>query len=455
MHSLGMFLLRGVNQTGMNKISNLLKEKSFGNMIWLMSDSILRLGMGFIVSVWLARYMGPSAFGVFNYAYAMIVIYSAVASLGMNGVVVRELIKGNADTRTILGTSFFLQVMGSLLSTSLVVLTVLILRPKDYDLLIILLCMLPSVLLRSSDIVKYWFESIISSKYTVLAQNVAFFISSLIKVLIIICKGSYLLIAATVSIEAFIVAMLLFYFYVYKKNVLNWRVNFTEAKRLLSISWPLILSGLALMLYMRIDQIMIGNMIDDASVGIYSVAVKMVEIWYFVPIAIVSSLFPKIIKAKDEGNEDNYNKKLQFLYDLLVVISVCIAIVVTIFSDWIISFCYGPHYHEASYLIKIYAWVSVFYFLSSASGRWYINEGLQKYALNRNILGLAIAIVLNYFLIPSYGAAGSVYATLIAYSCAGYFFDFLSKKTRIAFYQKSKSLWVPGALLRIKKNFQG
>ncbi|HEC0404221.1 TPA: oligosaccharide flippase family protein, partial [Klebsiella aerogenes] len=159
----------------MNKISNLLKEKSFGNMIWLMSDSILRLGMGFIVSVWLARYMGPSAFGVFNYAYAMIVIYSAVASLGMNGVVVRELIKGNADTRTILGTSFFLQVMGSLLSTSLVVLTVLMLRPKDYDLLIILLCMLPSVLLRSSDIVKYWFESIISSKYTVLAQNVAFF----------------------------------------------------------------------------------------------------------------------------------------------------------------------------------------------------------------------------------------------------------------------------------------
>ncbi|HBV4569963.1 TPA: flippase, partial [Klebsiella aerogenes] len=294
----------------MNKISNLLKEKSFGNMIWLMSDSILRLGMGFIVSVWLARYMGPSAFGVFNYAYAMIVIYSAVASLGMNGVVVRELIKGNADTRTILGTSFFLQVMGSLLSTSLVVLTVLMLRPKDYDLLIILLCMLPSVLLRSSDIVKYWFESIISSKYTVLAQNFAFFISSLIKVLIIICKGSYLLIAATVSIEAFIVAMLLFYFYVYKKNALNWKVNFTEAKRLLSISWPLILSGLALMLYMRIDQIMIGNMIDDASVGIYSVAVKMVEIWYFVPIAIVSSLFPKIIKAKDEDNEDNYNKKL-------------------------------------------------------------------------------------------------------------------------------------------------
>ncbi|WP_411195517.1 flippase [Raoultella planticola] len=439
----------------MKKISVLLKEKSFGNMIWLMSDSILRLGLGFVVSVWLARYMGPTAFGSFNYAYAMIVIYSAVASLGMNGVVVRELIKGNGNAATILGTSFFLQVIGSLFSTSLVILTVLILRPKDYDLLIVLLCMLPSVLLRSSDIIKYWFESIIASKYTVLAQNIAFFISSLIKLSIIICKGSYLLIAATVSIEALIVSILLFYFYVYKRNSLRWKVNFCEAKRLLSISWPLILSGLALMLYMRIDQIMIGNMINDSAVGIYSVAVKMVEIWYFVPIAIVSSLFPRIIKAKDEEDEVSYHSKLQFLYDILVVISVCIAIVVTFFSDFIISFCYGPHYNEASYLIKIYAWVSVFYFLSSASGRWYINEGLQKYALNRNILGLFIGVVLNYYLIPIYGAAGSVYATLIAYSCAGYFFDFLSKKTRIAFYQKSKSLWIPGALFRIKNNFQG
>lgn len=446
---------RGINQTVMKNISGLLKEKSFGNMIWLMSDSILRLGMGFVVSVWLARYMGPSAFGAFNYAYAMIVIYSAVASLGMNGVVVRELIKGNVDTSTILGTSFFLQVVGSLLATSLVVLTILILRPKDYDLLIVLLCMLPSVLLRSSDIIKYWFESIIASKYTVLAQNFAFFISSFIKILIILFKGSYLLIAVTVSIEALIVTVLLFYFYLYKKNSLNWKVSFVEAKRLLSISWPLILSGLALMLYMRIDQIMIGNMIGDAAVGIYSVAVKMVEIWYFVPVAIVSSIFPKIIKAKEEEDEASYNKRLQFLYDILVVISFCLAISVTIFSDWVINFCYGSHYSEASYLIKIYSWVSVFYFLSSASGRWYINEGLQKYALNRNVLGLIIGVILNYILIPIYGAAGSVYATLIAYSCAGYFFDFLSKKTRIAFYQKSKSLWIPGAFMRIKKSFQG
>lgn len=437
----------------MKKLSRLVKNSSMSNIVWLMSDSIVRLGLGFIVSIWLARYLGPSDFGMFNYAYAMIAIYSAVASLGMNGVVVRELVKGDVNPHTIMGTSFALQIIGSLFACLLVVITVLILRPNDWNIMLVVLYMLPSVLLRSSDVVKYWFESIVASKYTVWAQNVSFFISSLLKLLVIYYGGTYLEIAATVTIEALLVAILLFFFYK-KNNDFKWNVNLLEAKRLFSISWPLVLSGVALMLYMRIDQIMIGNMIDDAAVGVYSVAVKMVEIWYFIPIAIVSTLFPKIIKVK-YLNEVEYNERLQVLYDILVYISVFLALGVTLFSDIVIGILFDHQYDEASKLIKLYAWVSVFYFLSSASGRWYINEGLQKFALNRNLLGLIIGVILNYILIPLYGAIGSVYATLIAYSCAGYFFDALSKRTRVAFYQKTKSFWLPGSFVRIKKHFLG
>lgn len=437
----------------MKKNSLLLKEKSIINIIWLMSDSIIRLGMGLIVSVWLARFLGPNEFGMFNYAYAMIAIYAAVASLGMNGVVVRELVKGDVDNSTIMGTSFSLQIFGGILASLLVVITVMVLRPDEWNLMLAVLFMLPSVMLRSSDIIKYWFESTVSAKYTVIAQNIAFFISSFAKVMIMYWNGSYLSIAATVTLEALLLCILLFWFYA-KKHSLSWHFDFQEAKRLLSISWPLVLSGVALMLYMRIDQIMIGNIIGDAAVGIYSVAVKMIEVWYFVPVAIVSSLFPKIIKAKTLDEQD-YHNKLQFLYDILVIIGYGLAIVMTFASDFIINYLYGPHYAEASILIKLYAWVSIFYFLSSASGRWYINEGLQKYALNRNILGLIMGVALNYLLIPIYGAKGSVYATLVAYGCAGYLFDALSSKTRIAFYQKSKSLWLPGALLRVKKSILG
>ncbi|VTN10245.1 colanic acid exporter [Raoultella terrigena] len=202
------------------------------------------------------------------------------------------------------------------------------------------------------------------------------------------------------------------------------------------------------MLYMRIDQIMIGNIIGDTAVGIYSVAVKMVEVWYFIPVAIVSSLFPKIIKIREHSKE-SYDQRLQFLYDILVIIGVTLALTITFVSDYIISLLYEHHYFAASRIIKLYAWVSIFYFLSSASGRWYINEGLQKYALTRNLAGLVIGVILNYILIPKYGAEGSVYATLIAFGCAGYLFDALSKKTRYAFIQKTKSLWLPGNILRL------
>ncbi|MDK7651739.1 flippase [Raoultella ornithinolytica] len=437
----------------MGKLGDTIKHKSFINIIWLSADSLIRMGLGFLVSVWLARYLGPENFGTYNYCLAIITIYVSVASLGMNGVVVREIIKNEMSTSIVMGTSVVLQILGSLFASIFVIATVSILRPNEWGVFLAALVMIPSVLFRSSDIFKYWFESKVNSKFTVFSQNIAFFISSATKILIIYLDGSYIYICATVSLEAFIVSILLLFFYKKHGYENKWKYNFIEAKRLLSLSWPLILSGVAFMLYMRIDQIMIGNMIGDAAVGIYSVAVKMVEVWYFFPVAIVSSLFPKIIKLR-EVDINEYNKRLQFLYDLLVVLSVSIAVAVTFLSDYIIGFFYTQQYMEASNLIKIYSWVSVFYFLSSASGRWYINEGLQKYALNRNIIGLIMAIVLNYFLIPIYGALGSVYATLVAYACAGYFFDVLSSRTRTAFYQKTKALWVPGSFIRLVKSFR-
>lgn len=438
----------------MGLFSRFSKNKSILNMLWLSGDSIIRMGLGFLVSVWLARYMGPDQFGIFNYALAMIAIYTAVASLGMNGVVVRELVRTPDQASVIMGSSFVLQIVGSILASLLVIASTMILRPNEWSVILIVLVMVPSVLLRSTDIIKYWFESVISAKYTVIAQNIAFVTSSALKIGTILLGGSYVIIAVTVTVEALIVALLLIYLYRRKKINIVWQFDFSTAKKLLSQSWPLILSGLALMLYMRVDQIMIGNMVDNAAVGIYSVAVKMVEVWYFFPVAIVSSLFPKIIKEK-EISEERYNERMQFLYDIMVVAGVGLAIVVTILSDYIISLFYGSQYAEASRLIKIYAWVSIFYFLSSASGRWYINEGLQVYALTRNIMGLAIAISLNFILIPKFGSEGAAFATLVAYFFASYLFDFFNHKTRASFLQKSKSLWVFGAILRIRKAIKG
>lgn len=433
--------------------SKIKRSRPFLNMLWLSGDSLIRLGFGFLISVWIARYLGPHYFGVYNYAFSMIAIYASIASLGMNGVVVKELVKHSDKTDVIMGTSFYLQVMGSFFACIFAFLTTFFLRQGDWDILSVVLVMLPSVLLRSSDIVKYWFESTIESKYTVIAQNVAFFLSAVLKISFIWFKLSVLYISATVTFEALFLCIILFRIYTRKVHNKKWRWSSSEAKYLLSESWPLILSGVALMLYMRIDQIMIGNMINDSAVGVYSVAVKMAEVWYFIPAAVVSSLFPKIIKEK-YLSESNYNKRMQFLYDVLIVISVMVAVIVTISSDLIISFFFGDKYLEASSVIKVYVWGSVFYFLSSASGRWYINEGLQFYALSRNIVGLVLAVLLNYLFIPRYGLIGSAYATIIAFSFVAYFFDAFHPRTRIAFIQKTKSLFIPGSVIRIKNTLK-
>ncbi|HHQ6589413.1 TPA: flippase [Serratia fonticola] len=438
----------------MSLYSRFLGDKSLINMLWLSGDSIFRMGLGFIVTVWLARYLGPETFGLFNYALAIIAIYSSVASLGMNGVVVRELIKEPDNSGKIMGTSFILQLIGSFTATIFVILTIIMLRPNEPNILSIVLVMSPSILLRSTDVIKYWFESTISAKNTVIAQNVAFIISSLAKIIAMFCGLSYIVLAITVTLEAMVVALMLVLLYKRKKIKVQWVFDYPTLKKLFKQSWPLVLSGLALMLYMRVDQIMIGNLINNAAVGVYSVAVKMIEVWYFFPIAIVSSLFPKIIKEKSIS-EERYNERMQFLYDIMVVLGVSLAFFATFLSDFIIGFFYGIEYQEAATLIKIYSWVSVFYFLSSASGRWYINEGLQMYAFSRNLFGLIICVLLNFILIPLYGTKGSALSTLIAYCCAAYLFDAFNHRTRISFMQKTRSLWLPGALLRIRKNITG
>ncbi|MGO1172591.1 MAG: oligosaccharide flippase family protein, partial [Serratia liquefaciens] len=223
----------------MGLFSRFSKNKSILNMLWLSGDSIIRMGLGFLVSVWLARYMGPDQFGIFNYGLAMIAIYTAVASLGMNGVVVRELVRAPDQASVIMGSSFVLQIVGSILASLLVIASTMILRPNEWSVLLIVLVMVPSVLLRSTDIIKYWFESVISAKYTVIAQNIAFVTSSALKIGTILLGGSYVIIAVTVTVEALIVALLLIYLYRRKKINIVWQFDFSIAKKLLSQSWPL------------------------------------------------------------------------------------------------------------------------------------------------------------------------------------------------------------------------
>jgi PST family polysaccharide transporter len=415
-------------------------RKILSNTGWLFADNIIRLGVGLIVSVWIARYLGPEQFGLFSYAMAFVAIFGAIASLGLNGIVVRDLVRQPETANATLGTAFVLQLIGGLLAFCLAVISIGYVRPND-ALAKLMVAVLGFVMVfKSGDVVKYWFESRVNSKYAAWVENFAFLIFAGVKIVLVLCKVSLIAFAWVVLTEAALVFVALLSMYAWRGGHLScWQVKIKQAKTLLNDSWPLILSGLAIMIYMRIDQLMLGEMLGDEAVGIYSVAVRISEVWYFIPMVIVASVFPAIIAAKKES-EALYYQRLQKLYDFMVVLALLVAVPMTLLSDWIVTLLFGHAYQLAGQVLAIHAWTGMFVFLGVASGKWFLIENMQKNAFYRTTAGLLANICANFFLIPLYGAIGAAIGTLVSQIVAAYLFDAVQKKTRRSFILKTSSL---------------
>jgi O-antigen/teichoic acid export membrane protein len=218
---------------------------------------------------------------------------------------------------------------------------------------------------------------------------------------------------------------------------------------LLKDSWPLILSGVVISVYMKIDQVMIKEMMNNEAVGQYSAALRLSEVWYFIPMVIANSLFPAIINAKNQS-EKLYYDRLQKLYDFMTWMAIFIALPMTFLSDWLINLLFGEEYHQAGNVLMIHIWASVFVFLGVASSKWFISENLQKYSFYRTLTGAIINILLNYIMIPLYGILGAAMATLISQSIASYFFNITNKKLRYTFLLQTNAILLPLRKLGVK-----
>lgn len=419
-------------------------QKALTNTSWLFADKFLRMGVGLIVGVWVARYLGPDQFGLLNYAMAMVALFGTVASLGLNGIVVRDLVKESETANETLGTAFLLQAIGGLFAFSLAIVAISLARPHDDSAKLIVAVLGFVMVFKSTEVVKYWFESQVKSKYVVWVENSIFLILAVIKVVLILIEAPLMAFVWAAFSEGALVSVGLLGVYGWQGGVLSaWHIRYSRAKALLKDSWPLILSGLAVMVYMRVDQIMLGQMLGDEAVGIYSAAVRISEMWYFIPVVIVASVFPSIIEAKKQS-EVVYYKRLQKLYDLMVLLALAVAIPMTFFSDWLIALLFGIDYVAAGAVLAIHVWAGVFTFLGVASGNWFLLENMSTRMLYRTALGALVNVALNVILIPVYGVPGAAAATLISYSVAGFWFDALDRKTRRTFIMKANSFLLKG-----------
>jgi len=414
--------------------------KIIDNMGWLFIDKVLRMGAGLLVGILVARYLGPEQFGLLSFSTAVVSIFGAVAGLGLQSIVVRDIVLDPTCADESLGTAALLQLAGGLLAYVFLVGSIIWLRPEDTVATLLVAILGSTLLFKFSDIALYWFESQVSSKYIVWIQNACFIIFAAIKIGLITLNAPLTAFAWAAAGEVLVVALLILTMLSFRgPNLLQLRASIKRARELLKDSWPLLLSGAAIMVYMKTDQIMLGQMLDDNAVGVYSAAVRISEVWYFIPMVIVASIFPATLEAK-KRDELQYQERLQRLYDLMVALSVFVALPMMFLSTHIVTALFGSAYTEAGPILAIHIWASVFVFLGVASSQHLVAENRQILSLQRTLLGAAINIFLNFLLIPILGTIGAAIATVFSYAFAAFFSDLLRKETRFMFGMKMKSM---------------
>jgi O-antigen/teichoic acid export membrane protein len=397
--------------------------KYFVNTSWLFFERILRIIVSFIVTIFVVRYLGPKDFGLFSYVLSFFWLFASLSTLGLESITTREIVKYPDSKNEIIGTVFFLRLAGSIAAIACIGLILLISGEETYTTILILLIS-GSFIFQSFSAIEYYFRGKVQAKYNAYALSVSVLFSLLLKIIFIIIKAPLIYFLVAVICEYFVLAIGLTLVYRFNSlSIFNWRYSKALASSLLKDAWPLALSGIVVMVYMKIDQIMIKNMMSAEAVGYYASAVRLCEAWYFIPVTLCNAIFPAIINAKNVS-EEFYNNRMQKLYDMLTWLAIGLAIPITIFSDQIITLLYGNEFSPASPVLTIYIWAGIGVFLGVASSQYLINENLTKLSFVRTLIGMIVNVFLNFLLIPVYGIIGSAIATLISYTIVTFILSF-------------------------------
>jgi len=425
-------------------------QKYFANTSWLIGERVLRMVISLFVGIYVARYLGPERFGLLSYTLSFVLLFGSLASFGLDDILVRELLQSPEKRNYLIGTVFWLKVCGTVLM-GITIFTVLQFLLVDQHLYWMIALISFGFLFQATNVVDFYFQSQVQSKFVVRAQVIQLFVTSIFKIYLIWNQAELIWFAFALMLDQAVVAVLFLVLYRWK---ISWFPFFsfcwTQAKKLMKDAWPLIFAGMVVSVYMKIDQVMLKEILDAKAVGMYAAAVKLCEAWYFLPTAVIASLFPAVIEARIKS-ETLFDERVQNLYDLMVWTSVAVAVPTTLLADWVILILFGTDFQEAADVLRIYIWASVFVTLGIASSKWLVAENLQRYLFFRTALGALINVGCNLWLIPIYGIKGAAFSTLIAQGVVGFLSLSFFKKTRNNFLLAVNSLSIYSAY---KRTFQ-
>lgn len=412
------------------------------NFGWLAVDKLGRMGLGLLVGFWMARHLGPADFGTLNYAFAVAALFLPLAGMGLEAVARRILLLEPDRTAECLGWARRLRLWAGGACYLLLLVWALVAGGERRDQWLLLIAGL-TLFQPAAMVADLWLQAHLQARASVLAQWVALTIGAAWRIGLILANASLLMFAWVAVVEAALVAAGV---ELAARRLGRPRGAVARDRALLRDlvrqSLPLLLSGLAVALYMRIDMVMLRSLAGVTATGIYSAAVRISELWYFVPIALASSLLPAVLRKRAEGPEA-YARALQKFYDLNAGLALAAAAVTVLVAGPLIALAYGPAFATAAPVLRWHAWAAVFVFLGVARGQFIVNENLGWFYFTATSLGAVLNIALNFWLIPRSGPIGAAQATLIAYAASGWLSSWFHPAVRDNARMQTRALLIP------------
>ncbi len=427
-------------------------QKMTENFAWLLFDKVLKMTAVMAVNIWAYRFLGPENVGIWNYAIAFVSIFTPIANLGIDSIVVRDIVTNPLRKSELIGASFMVKLFGAIVMTILCVIAIKLRRPDDVEMLYYVLIIASSNIFLAFDAIDLFNQSELNSKYTVLSKSIGYIVCAGLKIGLILNNLSLEWFIWMQFVENAIGAIFLVYWYQKRgEKIQTWKLDWRTAQNLLSQSWPLILTSIMMFTQQNIDQVFLGDWINENELGQFSTAAKLIALFGFIPMIIQSTVAPEIAKAK-KHSEELYLLKMNKVYQLMFIVSVLIIAMCFIFGKWMVILLYGTEYTQAGLLMGLMSIRLVFVNYGVAKTLYITNNQLFRYFLLTGIVGAGLNIGLNIVLIPIYASNGAVWASIISLFVSIILIDLFNPHSRANFKCMMNSIFnIPSYFDAFKK----
>jgi polysaccharide transporter, PST family len=414
-----------------------------GNVGWLFAERIAMLATGFIVNIWFVRYLGPAQYGLYSYALNFAALFSLLAGLGLDSLIVRNLTRTPEQDGEIIGTSLVLRGVTAALTWMASVATIFVLRDDATTRSMVTVLSVGS-LATAATVFDLWFQAQIAVRGVVVARTIVFCLAAAVRCLLILSGARLVTFAILLLLANSLTAAATYWLYRRARSTSGrLRFSMVRARALLADGWPMLIASLSVVVYMKIDQVMLTAMSGNRENGIYAVAVTLSEVWYFLPTAVAATVFPLIVEAYDRKEAKGFEHRMQLFYDGMATLGYSIAIPVALLSRPVVHLLYGPQYARSAGVLSVHVVSFLFVTLGVARARFLLADNLTRFAMLTGVAAAAFNILLNLLLIPRYGALGAAWSTLLAYATANYLTGVLHPRVRRQTWLMSLALMVP------------